>query len=120
MQRRFMNTEGEAYVSLLTETVPVCSNHRFVEGTEEQERWKAPEQRIDKPDPDHPSVKLITNGEVSEVISDSGDGYMRQNDFCLTAPPNGVDCENGIFLFVRNKGEIHGVTYAPLYDEQAQ
>ena len=120
MQRRFMNTEGEAYVSLLTETVPVCSNHRFVEGTEEQERWKAPEQRIDKPDPDHPSVKLITNGEVSEVISDSGDGYMRQNDICLTAPPNGVDCENGIFLFVRNKGEIHGVTYAPLYDEQAQ
>lgn len=117
MQKRFMFGEGEAYTGLLTESIPAYSKGYFPNQTPEEERWQRNEERIDRPDPEHPRVRLLTNGKLSEIITDSGSGVMIKDRADLTKYSSNPDSPQGIFLFVKNKGILHGTAYAPLYQE---
>ncbi len=118
MQKRFMIGEGEAYSSLLTEGIPAYSKNYFPDHTKEKERWESTEIRIDRPDPEHPKVRLLTNGKLTEILTDSGAGVLRAKDCDVTKYSNDPHSPSGIFLLVKNKGTLYGTTYAPLYQER--
>ncbi len=115
MQKRFMSDQGEAFVSLLTEKVPAYSKNYLPAKVHEKERWYPSELRINRPDPEHPKVKLLSNSALTEFITDSGSGFLRKGDVNITKHSSDPQSPNGIFLFVRNKGSLYGTTYAPLY-----
>ncbi len=119
MQQRFMNVEGEAYVSLLTESVPNSTDSYFPHRIREREDWQPREIRIDKPDPEHPKVRILSNGKMTEILSDSGSGLLKAERSDLTGYSDDPQNPEGIFLFVRHNGKTYGTTYAPLFDEKA-
>lgn len=117
MQKRFMRGEGEAYSSLLTEGIPAYSKNYFPDHTKDRERWESAQVRIDRPDPEHPKVRLLTNGKLTEILTDSGTGVLREKDRDITKYSADPQSPNGIFILVKNKGKLYGTTYAPLYQE---
>ncbi len=114
MQKRFMFVRGEAFSPLLTEKIPACSTYRFPEVTEKCESPFSGETVL-APDLEHPKLAFLTNGKITEIISDSGVGNLLSKTGDLTeyspTPYNPL----GIFTFIRNKGILYGTTYAPLY-----
>lgn len=118
MQKRFMEGAGEAYVSLLTEGIPVYSQNYFVDQGQDRERWEPTEVCIDKPDPDHPRVKLLSNGNITEILTDSGAGVLNIKECDITKYSSNPQSPSGVFLFIKNKGKLYGTTYAPLYQDK--
>ena len=118
MQKRFMNTCGEAYVGLLTEEIPTCVSPRMTESVQREDNLQPPQQRFDHPDPEHPNLSVLSNGTVTEVISDSGIGFLRYENIALTPQTEDPAMPQGIFVFIRNKGTLYPTTYAPLYPEK--
>ncbi len=118
MQKRFMSEEAEAYVSLLTEGIPAYSKNFFSNQNQDRERWHSEEVCIDRPDPEHPKVQVLSNGKLTEIITDSGSWVLRVKDCDITKFSSDPQSPTGIFLFVKNKGTLYGTTYAPLYQEK--
>ncbi|MBO5247890.1 MAG: hypothetical protein J6B54_01155 [Clostridia bacterium] len=117
MQKRFMEGEGEAYSALLAEQIPSYSTSFFLRPSDGKAQWESSQIRIDKPDPEHPRVKLLSNGALTEIVTDSGSGWLRSNHIDLTKYGSDPYAPSGIFLFIRNKGTLFGTTYAPLYQD---
>ncbi|MBQ1273099.1 MAG: DUF3131 domain-containing protein, partial [Clostridia bacterium] len=115
MQKRFMKEEGEAFISLLTEKLPPYSKNYLPSQGQDRERWYPSEIRIDRPDPEHPKVKLLSNGRLTELLTDSGSGFIQTMDRNLTKQDPNPNSPTGVYFFVRNKGTVFGATYAPLY-----
>ncbi len=118
MQKRFMTDDGEAFVSLLTERIPAYSKNYFPEQRKDRERWHPSEIRIDRPDPEHPKVRILSNGKLTEVLTDSGSGLLLEKGRDLTKYSADPQAPTGIFILVRSKGELYGTTYAPLYQDR--
>ncbi len=117
MQKRFISGEGEAFLSLLTEKIPAYSKHYFPSQTPDKEEKCPGETRIDSPDPENPKVRILTNGKLTEVLTDSGCGFLRKPSQDLTRYSDDTQSPCGIFTLVRNKGTFYGTTYAPLYSD---
>ncbi len=115
MQARFMSGRGEAYSSLLAEKIPCVSENIDSEVKPVRTRPFSAEITTDKPDPEHPKVAILTNGIITEILSDSGAGNLLKKGIDLTEPSQTPNSPAGFFLFIRNKGTLYGATYAPLY-----
>ncbi len=118
MHKRFMTGEGEAFSSLLAERIPAYSRNYFPDQIRDRERWHPAEIRIDRPDPEHPKLRLLTNGKLTEIVTDSGSGFLRAKEQDLTKYSSDPYAPTGIFTFIRSKGSLYGTTYAPLYQNK--
>lgn len=116
VRRWFMKGEGEAFVSLLTESLPDQRAYRFCPAEREEAR-NLPQITVERPDPEHPTLCLMTNGRMSEIVSDCGSGVLRRQGIDLIEYPSDCRDTNGVFVFIRHKGTLYSATYAPLWRE---
>lgn len=119
MQRRFMFREGEAFVSLLTERIPDLSVDYTVKKQTVKERWPSSSVECDRPDPEAPKTQVYSNGMLTEVLTDSGAGYLSSQGVDYTEFSSDPDSPSGIWCFVRNKNSVGSASFAPLYPRKS-
>ncbi len=109
MQKRFESDSlFMATMLLLQERIPRAttyyarstklSEHNIIPGANE-----IPIRVLTNPDSQNPEVALLSNGRYHVMVSNSGGGYSRWNDFAVTRWREDFTCDNwGMFCYIRD------------------
>ncbi|WRS28166.1 glucoamylase family protein [Oscillospiraceae bacterium MB08-C2-2] len=121
MQRRFMNDHYmESAKEFLQEkiaksTVIYDELKHPVAGNEKRERPAFRDQSAYM-DPQAPKAVLLSNGELTEILTDVGAGYLKFGDIDLTRHSSDLlRRAQGVLVLVRCAGNVTPAAYAPFY-----
>ena len=116
MQKRFMDKEMTAFSGLLEEKLPThiikYNDSNFTEIKKEYYHSRYEEHSV--LNPEYPVIRILSNGRFSSFVSDSGIGYIKNKDICVTKHRESIEEPKGIFLFFQYKGGMICPTYAPV------
>lgn len=119
LQRRFVrNPEMEAGAELLQEKVSkkaVIIEHMGVETKERNESSRGDQNEVSVPSPFAATGHILTNGMITEILSDSGSGYLWANGVELTRRNGDPIRPQGIFTAINSDKYIFSPTATPFY-----
>ena len=70
--------------------------------------------------PKYPVAKIISNGNLSSCLSDSGNGYLSVGDKALTKRSVNTSTPMGTFAFFNCKSDFLSASFSPVYDDKTE
>ncbi len=120
MQRRFMNDDSMASAEeflqerIAKETV-VYGRARVAGLSERPSSLRGGDESLIDIDSAMPRAMLLSNGELTEILTDTGAGFLRSGSCDLTRhSPDILRRAQGIFAFIKVGGRLIPVTKSPL------
>ena len=128
MQRRFMadhymKSAGEFLQEKIAKSTVVYDAIKSGAARSEEEGKDRPRLKEESRDasPLAPQCVLITNGELTDILTDTGAGYLKFGGVDLTRRDTDLlRRPQGIFTFARVNGRTLSATPAPFYDSDAE
>jgi len=121
--RRFMDERMGAFSGLLEQRPPSSivryGEHR-TEPKNKNSRYRPLSEDCVPVSAETPVVCVVSGGELSDVITDSGNGYILFNDKCVTKARDMTKAPKGIFSMVKVADTVLPLTFAPMYDRKVQ
>lgn len=120
---RFMDERMSAFSSLLQKRPP----SRIVRYSEHPTEQKDKGERYRPRTEDHtpvsekdPSVRTVIGGGLSDVLTDSGNGYLSFDGKSVTRFRDMTKAPKGVFAMTRIEKTVVPFTFAPMYDRKIQ
>ncbi len=101
------------------ETV-VYDNIKMKDFTDEKPVSTEIDEKLDLPEPQRPRVAVLTNGQLSDFLTDLGAGFLTASGIDYTRRSSDVlRRAQGVFVLVKSGGTVLSPTKAPWYDAKA-
>ncbi len=123
VSRRFMDERMSAFSSLLQQRPPAAIVHYGAYTSEQRSKNDRYRPRVEDHIPTsekEPILKSVTGGGLSDIITDSGNGYISFDGKSITKMRDMTVFPKGIFALLKTGSKIIPFTFAPLFDRKIQ
>lgn len=123
MQKRFMRdnymkSAEEFLQEKIAKNTVVYDEMKNTENSDEKHERPKRAEEINMIYPTAPKCMLLTNGEITDIMTDCGAGYLKFGDIDVTRRSTDIlRRAHGIFGIVRMNGKSVSVTKAPFYQK---
>lgn len=121
--RRFMDERMSSFSGLLEQRPPssiVRYSEHHTEPKNKNDRYRPLAEDCVPVSTEHPTVRTLTGGGLTDIITDSGNGYLYFDGKCVIKARDTTKSPKGVFAMIRVSDTVLPFTFAPLYDGKAQ
>jgi len=121
MRNHYMRSAGEFLQEKIAKNTVVYDELRNTESRGEKHERPSIKEERQAIYPQSPQASLLTNGEITHVLTDTGAGYMGLGEVDITRrSADLLRRPQGIFTLARMSDTTLSATQAPFFDEKAE